>query len=72
MNKQGDYSTKRISNLLVEEIKSSLKNVSPYGSVEIYVQDNVVTQITVRNIKKTNNKIHSNGNGKFNGETKII
>jgi hypothetical protein len=47
------YSTQSISDTLVEEIRQALKNVSPYGSVEIYVQDNVVTQITVRNIKKT-------------------
>ncbi|OGH14433.1 MAG: hypothetical protein A2687_01355 [Candidatus Levybacteria bacterium RIFCSPHIGHO2_01_FULL_38_26] len=37
---------------LMEEIKKVLKTVS-YGSVEIYVQDNKVTQMTVRNIVKT-------------------
>lgn len=47
------YSTNTISETLLEEIKLALRNVSPYGSVEIYVQDNTVTQITVRNIKKT-------------------
>jgi hypothetical protein len=47
------YSTNTISDTLVDEIRQALKNVSPYGSVEIYVQDSVVTQITVRNIKKT-------------------
>jgi hypothetical protein len=47
------YSTNTISETLLAEIKSALKNVSPYGSVEIYVQDNTVTQITIRNIKKT-------------------
>ena len=47
------YSTKTISSSLLDEIAEALKHVSPYGSVEIYVQDNVVTQITVRNIKKT-------------------
>lgn len=47
------YSTNTISETLLTEIKSALKNVSPYGSVEIYVQDNTVTQITIRNIKKT-------------------
>lgn len=49
-----DYSTKRISPILVDEIKSALKSISSYGSVEIYVQDSTVTQISVRNIKKTN------------------
>jgi hypothetical protein len=48
-----DYSTKRISKELVTEIKTALKGVKSYGSVEIYVQKGVVTQITVRNIKKT-------------------
>lgn len=50
-----EYSTKRISQTLVDEIKRSLKNVEAYGSVEIYVQNGVVTQITVRNIQKTAN-----------------
>ena len=48
-----DYSTKRISRELVKEIKTSLKSVKSFGSVEIYVQKGIVTQITVRNIKKT-------------------
>ncbi len=47
------YSTQTISEALLAEIANALKRVSPYGSVEIYVQDNIVTQITVRNIKKT-------------------
>lgn len=50
-----DYSTKKISKTLVLEIKEALGSVSSYGSVEIYIQNGVVTQITVRNIKKTNN-----------------
>ena len=48
-----DYSTKKISRDLLEEIKVSLKNVRGWGSVEIYVQDFKITQITERNIKKT-------------------
>jgi len=48
-----DYSTKKISKDLLEEIKVSLKNVRGWGSVEIYVQDFKITQITERNIKKT-------------------
>ncbi len=50
-----DYSTQKVSLKLIEEIKESLKNVRQYGSVEIYVQKGIVTQITVRNIKKTHN-----------------
>lgn len=51
-----DYSTKRVSQTLIDEIKQALKSVRSFGSVEMYVQDGVVTQITVRNIKKTNHK----------------
>ncbi|OGM31666.1 hypothetical protein A2803_04525 [Candidatus Woesebacteria bacterium RIFCSPHIGHO2_01_FULL_44_21] len=50
-----EYSVKRISETLVAEIKKSLKGVHGFGSVEIFVQNGVVTQITVRNIKKTGN-----------------
>ena len=38
--------------VLFDEIKEALEKVI-FGSVEIYVQDKKVTQITVRNIKKT-------------------
>jgi len=48
------YSTKRISKKLITDIAQALKSVDAYGSVELYVQDSNVTQITVRNIKKTN------------------
>jgi hypothetical protein len=60
------YSTHTISQTLLDEITNALKHVSPYGSVEIYVQDSTVTQITVRNIKKTIQTIKSTSqqNGK--------
>ena len=51
-----NYSTKRISDALLTEIKNSIKSVRTYGSVEIYIQKGIVTQITVRNIRKTNHK----------------
>jgi len=54
---QLDYSTKKISKKLVDEIKDALKSIKSYGSVEMYVQDSVVTQITIRNIKKTSGRI---------------
>ncbi|CAN5280981.1 hypothetical protein BH10PAT1_BH10PAT1_2510 [soil metagenome] len=44
-----------VSNAVVAEITKSLKSVQTYGSIEIYVQNGSVTQITVRNIKKTAN-----------------
>jgi hypothetical protein len=55
-----EYSTKIISETLVREVKSALQSVKSYGSVEIYIQNGVVTQITVRNIRKTEklNRIH--------------
>ncbi len=40
------------SSELYDEIKNALKSVK-YGSIEIIVQNKVVTQITVRNIHKT-------------------
>jgi len=56
MEPQIEYSTRRISKTLVGEIKKSLKSVKAFGSVEIYVHNGVVTQISVRNIKKTTGK----------------
>lgn len=49
-----DYSTLRISPQLLEEIKSSLSHLD-WGSIEIYVQNSTVVQITRRQIKKTTN-----------------
>ncbi len=49
----GDYSTKNITDNLMTEVKTALQSVKAYGSVEIYIQKGTVTQITVRNIKKT-------------------
>jgi len=48
-----DYTVDKISEKLMLEIADSLQKVKGYGSVEIYVQAGVVTQITTRNIKKT-------------------
>lgn len=43
----------KITSNLIEEIKVALKNVRGWGSVEIFIQKGKVTQITERNIKKT-------------------
>lgn len=48
-----EYSTESISKVLLDEISSAIKKIDGYGSVEIYIQDSIVTQITTRNIKKT-------------------
>ena len=46
---------------LIKEINVALKSLN-WGSVEIYVQNNVVTQITVKNIKKTSVSTEENEN----------
>ena len=51
-----EYSTESISEKLLAEIKDTLKLLD-YGSVEIFVVDSEVTQITKRHIKKTNHKL---------------
>ena len=48
-----DYSTKEVNEELLAEIAEALKNIRGWGSVEIFVQDFKVVQITERNIKKT-------------------
>jgi hypothetical protein len=52
-----DYSTKKISDDLLEEIIEAVKNIRGWGSVEIFVQDYKVVQIVERNIKKTDTKV---------------
>lgn len=47
------FSAKIISKTLLAEIKKALISVEKFGSVEIYVQDGEVNQITTRKIKKT-------------------
>ena len=49
-----DYSTKKISRPLLNELAKAIKSIDTYGSVEIYIQNSIITQITVRNIRKTN------------------
>ncbi len=53
-----DYSTKRVTDELIEEIVEALKNIRGWGSVEIIVQDYKVVQMTERNIKKTFNGLN--------------
>jgi hypothetical protein len=47
-----DFSTKKITPDLIDEIKTSLQQLD-WGSIEIFVQDSTVVQITRRQIKKT-------------------
>ncbi len=43
-----------VATSLVKEIVESINSVKPFGSVEIYIQNGEVTQITMRKIRKTN------------------
>lgn len=52
-----DHSTKKITGTLVDEVKQALKDIRGWGSVEIFVQDHRVVQITSRNIKKTSHDL---------------
>ena len=61
MARTDEFSTAKISETLIYEIKDAIKSVKSYGSIEIYVQDGVVTQITIRNIKKTNGNSRKRG-----------
>jgi hypothetical protein len=47
------FSAQNMTPALLSEIEVALARVIPYGSIEIYVQNNIITQITVRTIKKT-------------------
>lgn len=47
-----DYSTKRISKKMLSELVTSIKNIQGWGTVEIVIQDHLVTQITEKNIRK--------------------
>jgi hypothetical protein len=53
-----DFSTKKVSKILLDQIKDALKEIrGGYGSVEIVIQNHCVTQISTREIKKTNEPI---------------
>lgn len=47
------YSTRTINEDLISEVSKALKNIRGWGSVEIFVQNHKVVQITERNITKT-------------------
>lgn len=45
--------TTKISQRLLSEIIAALTNIRGWGSVEIFIQNHKITQITERNIRKT-------------------
>ena len=55
--KQKENTKKIIQNGLFEEIEDALKGLDGWGSVEIIVQNNQVTQISGRRIKKINHRL---------------
>lgn len=48
---------KLIDKSLLQELNKALAKIDGYGSVELYIQQNKITQITARNIHKTLNPI---------------
>ena len=62
----------KLSERLMEDIKTELERIG-YGSLEIYVQNNKVTQMTVRNIKKTNVDVNDGGSRNYqNYKNKVL
>jgi len=47
----------KVRQSLLDEIVEALKGLGGWGSVEIFVQDSKVTQITGRKIRKTNHSL---------------
>ena len=53
-----DYSSRKVSKVLLKQIQESLKKIKGgYGSVEIIIQNHCVTQISTREITKTNEPV---------------
>ena len=50
-HQDSDFSTQKITPQLISQIVDALKNKA-FGSVEIYIQNHTVTQITERTITK--------------------
>ena len=48
----------RITQRVIAEITKAITNIQGWGSVEIFIQNNKVTQITERNIKKTDTSLY--------------
>lgn len=51
---------KQISSRLFDDIMKALESLGGWGSVEVFVQDNKVTQISRRAIKKTAHSLKNN------------
>lgn len=51
-----------VNRKLISDIVQALENVKGWGSIEVFVQDNKVVQITQRNIVKTKYEIKNGDN----------
>ena len=47
----------KVNNQLINDLTQALRELGGWGSVEIFVQEGKVTQITKRAIKKTNHSL---------------
>lgn len=50
-------SNPKVNGQLIDELLQALEELRGWGSVEVYVQNGKVTQITKRAIKKTNHSL---------------
>lgn len=57
MGKAKQTSKIKVNNILLQDIAQALDELDGWGSVEVYVQNGKVTQITKRAIKKTNHSL---------------
>lgn len=58
-----DLTTRKVSAKLISEITEALNNIKGWGSVEIFIQNYKVVQITERSIKKTKHEIEERNEG---------
>ena len=59
-----NFSTQQISPQLISQVIDALRNKA-YGSVEIYIENHRVVQITERTITKVGRSFNGNGQRKF-------
>lgn len=48
--------TQHLSKEAIEQIEKAMQVAGPYGSLEIIIQNSIITQINSRHIEKTNIK----------------
>lgn len=56
-NGKTEHNVKKKMERLYMDVFDAISKVGPFGSVEIYIQDYQVTQITTRRIQKTKHTI---------------